>query len=92
MIESATTCLARKMEERNESHLHSVLKAVSWRILATTVTVLIVFAFTGKFVLSAGVGAVEVIMKLILYYSHERIWIVIRKRRVCSRGQVRARD
>ena len=75
------------MEEHNESHLHSILKAVSWRILATTATILIVFAFTGKLALSAGVGMVEVIIKLILYYYHERVWIVIRKRVVCLREQ-----
>lgn len=34
----------------------------------------IVFAFTRELALSAGVGAVEVITKLILYYLHERIW------------------
>ncbi len=35
---------------------------------------LIFFAFTGKLVLALGAGAVEVVVKLILYYLHERIW------------------
>jgi len=35
---------------------------------------LIVFAFTREIVLSVGVGAVEVVIKLILYYLHERVW------------------
>lgn len=57
-----------------EAHYRSIIKAITWRFLATTATILIVFAFTGKIVLSFGVGAVEVITKLILYYFHERIW------------------
>ena len=42
--------------------------------LATVATILIVFVFTGRLALSLGVGAVEVVVKLILYYFHERIW------------------
>ena len=75
------------MDGYRDPHTRSVLKAVTWRILATTATILIVFAFTGKLALSAGVGVVEVIIKLILYYYHERVWIVIRKRVVCLREQ-----
>jgi uncharacterized membrane protein len=57
-----------------DAHHRSILKALSWRVLATFATMTIVFAFTRKIALSAGVGAVEVIVKLILYYMHERIW------------------
>ena len=35
---------------------------------------LIFFAFTGKLVLALGAGAVEVVVKMILYYLHERTW------------------
>lgn len=62
------------MVTSKDAHYRSILKALSWRVLATTATILIVFAFTGKLVLSLGVGAVEVVTKLILYYLHERIW------------------
>jgi len=62
------------MATLKDTHYRSILKALSWRFLATATTVLIVFAFTRKLVLSAGVGAVEVVTKLILYYFHERIW------------------
>ena len=60
-----------------EAHHRSVLKALSWRIVATFTTMTIVFAFTHKVILSASVGAVEVVTKLILYYFHERIWGVL---------------
>ncbi len=60
-----------------EAHHRSVLKALTWRAVATFTTMTIVFAFTRKVVLSIGVGAVEVVTKLILYYFHERIWGVL---------------
>jgi len=39
-----------------ESHFRSVLKTLSWRIVATTTTFLLVYMFTGKAVLSASIG------------------------------------
>ena len=57
-----------------ESPLRSVMKSVTWRVCATLSTMIIVFAFTKELVLSVGVGAVEVTVKLVLYYVHERVW------------------
>jgi len=61
-----------------EFHKRSFVKALSWRVLATASTMAIVYAFTGQVALSLGVGAVEVIVKLLLYYGHERVWNWIR--------------
>lgn len=57
-----------------DAHYRSIIKAISWRIFATITTILIVFAFTRKLVLSLEVGAIEVVVKLIIYYFHERLW------------------
>lgn len=57
-----------------EAHLRSIMKAVSYRLLAAIVTTTIVFAFTRKIALSLGVGAVEAAAKVICYYIHERLW------------------
>ncbi|MHC4646432.1 MAG: DUF2061 domain-containing protein [Planctomycetota bacterium] len=65
------------MTTYKEAHHRSIIKALSWRVVATMTTILIVFGFTGKLALSAGVGAVEVVTKLILYYFHERTWGVL---------------
>lgn len=64
------------MKTDTDTHYRSIIKAISWRVFATTATILIVFAFTHKITLSLGVGLVEVIVKLILYYFHERIWAI----------------
>ena len=62
------------MATYKDAHYRSILKAISWRIIATFTTMTIVFAFTRKVVLSVGVGAVQAVINLILYYFHERIW------------------
>lgn len=58
----------------SENHTRSVAKAMSWRVFATLTTMTVVFLFTGQLLLSLGVGATEVLSKLVLYYAHERIW------------------
>lgn len=57
-----------------EFHKRSLVKAVSWRVLATVTTMAVVFAFTRKLTLAIEVGAVEVVAKLLFYYCHERVW------------------
>ena len=56
-----------------ETHVRSVAKAVSWRIVATLTTVLLVYVFTGNLVVSGGVGLTELLSKLLIYYVHERV-------------------
>lgn len=51
-----------------------MVKAISYRILGTFITALIVFIFTGNFSLSFGIASVELIAKSLAYYIHERIW------------------
>lgn len=57
-----------------ESHKRSVSKAVTWRIFATFVTMLVVYLFTREVALSAGIGLSDTLIKIGAYYSHERIW------------------
>jgi uncharacterized membrane protein len=60
-----------------ETHSRTVMKTVSWRFVATLTTMVIVYIFTGEFLLSIGVGAVEVVAKILFYYLHERTWEMI---------------
>ena len=57
-----------------ESALRSVYKAVSWRVLATLTTALLVYAFTGELGIAVTVGMLEAVTKIVLYYFHERLW------------------
>jgi len=57
-----------------ESHMRSVLKALSWRIVATVATFAIAYIVTHDPATAGKIAAVEVIAKLVIYYLHERAW------------------
>lgn len=57
-----------------EKRVRSLAKTISWRIVATSTTILLVFLFTGNLVISASVGSLELLAKIVIYYVHERIW------------------
>lgn len=51
-----------------------VVKAVSWRFLATCDTIFLSWLFTGAVGVALRIGFSEVITKIGLFYLHERIW------------------
>ncbi|MEM2971225.1 MAG: DUF2061 domain-containing protein [Candidatus Bathyarchaeia archaeon] len=57
-----------------EKPIRSFAKAVSWRIVATITTVILVIAFSKDWELGGIVGIAELISKTIIYYVHERLW------------------
>ena len=52
----------------------SIVKAISWRFVATLTTFTIVYILTGELTLSMEVGVFDVTSKMLLYYLHERGW------------------
>lgn len=60
-----------------ESHLRSVLKAVSWRVLATLTTIIIAWAVLDDWRMAMKIGLVEVFAKMVVYYFHERAWTAV---------------
>lgn len=69
--------------EYRESHLRSLLKALSWRIVATTTTGIIAFFITGDVMAAITIGSIEFVAKFFIYYAHERAWQLV------PRGTVR---
>lgn len=61
-----------------ETHMRSVLKGVTWRVVATSTTMLIAWFITGQVQLALEIGFIEVFAKIGIYYIHERIWAKIR--------------
>jgi len=57
-----------------DTKLRTFLKTISWRITATTTTVIIVYLFTGQIDTAIGVGLLEMVAKMLIYYFHERGW------------------
>jgi len=56
----------------------SILKTISYRVLASVSTFMIVYIATGELKIGAIVVSAEFITKIILYYLHERGWAHIR--------------
>ena len=52
----------------------SMLKALSWRVIATFVTMAVAHAVTKQLRFAATVGVADAIIKLGAYYAHERLW------------------
>ncbi len=61
-----------------ETKTRTILKTVTWRVLATCTTMLLVYLFTKRLTLSLGIGAVEVTIKMLIYFLHERLWLKIK--------------
>lgn len=57
-----------------EKRIRTLSKTLSWRIVATSTTVALVFLLSNNVVLSASVGSLEALVKTIVYYFHERVW------------------
>jgi uncharacterized membrane protein len=57
-----------------ETRSRSLLKAVSWRILGCTDTVIIAFLVTGRLSFAATISLMELVTKTFLFYAHERAW------------------
>ncbi|MCB0645673.1 MAG: DUF2061 domain-containing protein [Saprospiraceae bacterium] len=63
----------------HESHLRSILKGFTWRIVATSTTVIIAYIVTGEVGIALTVGSIEFLGKILLYYVHERAWEMVPK-------------
>jgi uncharacterized membrane protein len=73
----------RKQKTTKDSPQRSILKAISWRFVASGSTFIISFTiFTQATETAFGeilgavsmITAVDIVAKLILYYLHERLW------------------
>ncbi len=65
-----------------ESRLRSVLKGLSWRVIATATIIVIAYYKTGDVSLALEIGGIEFIIKFLLYYGHERAWQMVPRGRV----------
>jgi adenylylsulfate kinase len=57
-----------------ETHSRSVLKAVSWRVAGSLTTSVIAFIFLRRWDLALAAGSLDFLLKVAIYYLHERAW------------------
>ncbi len=57
-----------------ESKTRSILKGLTWRVLATGTTFLLAWLFAKDLSVATSIAAVEFFIKFGIYYLHERAW------------------
>ena len=55
-----------------ETHVRTIIKALSRRLIATLVTFTVALIVTGELAFAAEIGIADTIIKLGTYYFHER--------------------
>lgn len=61
-----------------ETNKRSIVKGISWRLIATGTTVIIIYFFFGRLDLAIAAGLIESVLKVGLYWAHERAWFKVR--------------
>lgn len=69
-------------EVQKESHIRSLLKGFTWRIIATSTTITIAYFITGEIGDALKIGFIEFVGKIFIYYLHERAWQMAPRGRV----------
>ena len=54
--------------------IRALAKAITWRVLASFITVAIAIAFGLPTTAIGGVFVADLIIKFVMYYGHERLW------------------
>ena len=61
------------------SYKETLFKTLIWRVIATSITILVSWFITGSLKFGLAVGSIDTILKTIVYFSYERVWILIKK-------------
>ena len=60
-----------------ETKKRSLAKAINWRLFATLITGGLVWVLSGRLEFSVTVGVIDMLIKIVVYYGHERLWLKI---------------
>ncbi len=67
----------RKKNAKHEFHARSWVKAITFRTLASLTTWALAYWFTGNMTVAVAIGGYDIVIKILLYYFHERAWHLI---------------
>lgn len=59
------------------THSISIIKAVTYRLLGSSVTFAISYVMTGSIMISGAISVTEFTVKPFTYYLHERAWVTL---------------
>lgn len=60
-----------------EKRRRTIVKSLTWRATALTITTSVVWIVTGEVELAASIGVIDTVIKLGAYYAHERCWLKV---------------
>ena len=52
----------------------SLYKTITWRITASLTTIIIVYSVTRRIEIAGTIALLEILIKMVVYYFHERVW------------------
>ena len=59
---------------QGESSRRSLLKAISWRVVAFVVLSIVTYIFTGSIRETGAIALVYNVLQIGIYFGHERLW------------------
>jgi uncharacterized membrane protein len=57
-----------------DRHRRTILKTITWRVIAFLISFIIVYIWTGRVIESVELAIILNIIKMLAYYIHERVW------------------
>jgi len=66
--------MSERVPVRVESHRRSIVKAVTYRVVGSSVTGLVAWAVTGSLRAGLSIGLADSAIKVFSFYLHERAW------------------
>src|SRR5260221_12764541 len=58
----------------HDSHIRSIVKAISWRATGSIDTFLVTLIITGSSVFAGSAALTEILTKIVFDYGHQRVW------------------
>ncbi len=72
----------KKVKETRDRPIKSIVKTITWRIIASTTTFILAMVFfksdPNAIEKATGVALAEAVIKMLLYFLHERAWAQLR--------------
>ena len=59
---------------KKKSRFRHLAKTITWRVIASLTTLVAVYIITGKLEIAGAILGIEVFLKMLFYYLHERAW------------------
>ncbi len=63
------------------SHKRHIAKSLTWRGISIVITTIVAWGVTGSPSTGLAIGGFDAVIKIALYYYHERAWHIIKKKK-----------